>query len=176
MANTSDPHAPPSGDSLRREELVAYLDGELEAEDVRRMEERLSGDDVLQDELHRLERTWDMLAMLPRTEANPSLTKSTVEMLALESEGEFHRQAAARVRRRRLLWGTAAAMLFTAGLLGTLLAGAIWPDPDARLLRDLPIVQQSELYQQADNIEFLRLLRARGLFVNDDERQRTNTP
>ena len=46
----------------------------------------------------------------------------------------------------------------------------------APLLRDLPVVQQRESYQQADNLEFLRLLRERGFFVNDDERQRTNTP
>ncbi len=178
MTGLSDANAssPASGEPIRREDLVAYLDGELEADAARRLEDRLSGDESLREELRRLERAWDMLAMLPRTEANPSLTKSTVEMLALESEAQFHRQADRRVQRRRIMWGVAAAMLFTASLLGTILAGAIWPDPDAPLLRDLPVVQQSERYREADNIEFLRLLRERGFFVNDDERQRTNTP
>jgi hypothetical protein len=183
-------------ESMRRDDLVAYLDGELDADAARRMEERLRADEALQSELRRLERAWDMLSVLPRSEANPGLTKSTVEMLALETEGDFERQAATRVRRRRLMWVAAAAGLFTAGLLGTLLGAAAWPDPDAPLLRDLPVVRHVELYQQAGDVEFLRQLRQRGLFVNDglppsglpgsglpgsglpssDERQSTTTP
>jgi hypothetical protein len=44
------------------------------------------------------------------------------------------------------------------------------------LLSDLPVIRQRELYQQAGDIEFLRLLRQRGLFVSEDERQRDTTP
>src|SRR2546430_188175 len=99
----TDPTA--NDDPIRREELVAYLDGELDADAARRIEERLRTDERLRDELHRLERTWDMLATLPRTEADPSLTKSTVEMLALEAEGDFVLLARTRARRRLLAWG-----------------------------------------------------------------------
>jgi anti-sigma factor RsiW len=170
MTGSSDTNAQANDDSIRREDLVAYLDGELDAEAARRLEERLRGDETLRDELHWLEHTWDMLSTLPRTESHPSLAQSTIEMLALETAGDFQRQAARRVQRRRVMWGAAAAMLFTAGLLGTRWAGTLWPDPDAPLLRDLPVVRQSELYQQAGDVEFLRLLRQRALFVNDDER------
>jgi anti-sigma factor RsiW len=163
-------------DPLGREDLVAYLDGELDAEAARRLEERLRTDDTLRNELHRLERTWDMLATLPSTEADASLTKSTVEMLALETEEDVACQAATRLRRRRLAWATAAAMLFLAGLLGTRLAAAVWPDPDDPLLRDLHVVQQRDPYYQAGSVEFLRSLRQRGLFVSDDEHHQANTP
>jgi anti-sigma-K factor RskA len=169
-------NATASDEPVGREELVAYLDGELDAEAARRLEERLRTDEALQQELQRLERTWDLLSTLPRTESNPSITKSTIEMLALESEEDCRLQAARRVRRRRLMWAAAAAMLFLAGWLGTIVARTMWPDPDAPLLSDLPVIRQRELYQQAGDIEFLRLLRQRGLFVSEDERQRDNTP
>jgi anti-sigma factor RsiW len=167
MTDSPQPRSEASAESLRREELVAYLDGELEADAARQLEERLREDAALRDDLQRLERAWNLLATLPRAEADPSLTKSTVEMLALEAEGDLTRSAAKRGRLRRLAWGLAAGLLFAAGLLGTLTAQAIWPDPDAPLLRDLPVVQQLDSYQQAGSVEFLRLLRERGLFVQD---------
>src|SRR5439155_1016175 len=124
-----------SDDPIPREDLVAYLDGELDVEAASQIEERLRSDEHLRDELHRLERAWDLLAQLPRTEAKASLTQSTVEMLALEAEGELVLWAGKRTRRRLLAWGTAAAMLFVAGFLGTQAAANLWPDPDRPLLR-----------------------------------------
>ena len=116
-----------------------------------------------------------MLAALPRLEANASLTKSTVEMVALEAEGDFVLRASSRARRRRLAWGAAAAVLLVAGFLGTLVAAALWPDPDRALLRDLSVVNHLDRYQQADSVDFLRSLRQRGLFIHDDD-ERVNTP
>ena len=169
------PIPPANDDPIRREDLVAYLDGEMDAAAASRVEERLQHDDRLRDELHRLQRAWDMLGTLPRTEANPSLTRSTVEMLALEQEGDLVLRAGTHTRRRRLAWGAAAAILFVAGFLGALVAAAMWPDPERPLLHDLSVVQQLDPYQQAGSVEFLRALRQRGLFVHDED-ERANTP
>jgi anti-sigma factor RsiW len=172
MTDSPQPRSDAGASAPGREELVAYLDGELDAEAARQIEERLRTDAGLRDELHRLERAWNMLSTLPHAEADASLTKSTVEMLALEAEDDLACGAAKRGRLRLVAWGLAAALLFVAGLVGTLTAEAFWPDPDAPLLSDLPVVQQIDSYQQAGSVEFLRLLRERGLFVQDTAHDR----
>jgi anti-sigma factor RsiW len=171
---TSEPNSAADAEAIGREDLVAYLDGELDADAARRIEERLRTDETLRDELHRLDRAWNVLSTLPHAEADASLTKSTVEILALETEDDFGRGATRRRRQRLAAWATAAAMLFAAGLMGTLLAGAAWPDPDAPLLRDLPVVEQLDAYQQAGSVEFLQSLRERGLFVQDTSHDRAD--
>ena len=96
-------------------------------------------------------------------------------MLALEAEGDLVLKASTRTRRRILAWGAAAAIVFLAAFLGSRFASALWPDPDRALLHDLPVVQHLDPYQQARSVEFLRVLRQRGLFVHDDD-ERANTP
>jgi len=171
---TSNADSGTGAEPIEREDLVAYLDGELPPEVASRIEERLRSDEALRDELARLERAWDMLSTLPRTEAKPSLAKTTVEMLALELEDDVAIRSKTHHWRRWLGWGLAASTFFLAGLLGTVLAGALAPDPDAALLRDLPVVERLDSYHQARSIEFLRELRKRGLFVQDEERDRAD--
>ena len=43
------------------QELVAYLDGELDAETSTRVEQRLTEDDDYRTQLQQLQRTWDLL-------------------------------------------------------------------------------------------------------------------
>ena len=52
-------------DSLH-EELTSYLDGELDPQQVRRIEERLARDADYRAELQRMQRAWDLLDRLPR--------------------------------------------------------------------------------------------------------------
>ena len=68
------------------EELSAYLDGELDAESVRKVERRLARDGSYQLELQRLERAWRLLDDLPRATVDESFTKSTIEMVAVAEE------------------------------------------------------------------------------------------
>jgi hypothetical protein len=58
----------------------------------------------------------------------------------------------------------AGAMLLM-GLIGFAIGTQIRTDPNDKLLRDLPVLENFELYYQADNIEFLRMLEKEGLFV-----------
>ena len=53
-----DPHA-------HHEELVAYLDGELDAVGTDRIENLLASNPAIRSELRRLEQTWDLLDELP---------------------------------------------------------------------------------------------------------------
>ena len=152
--------------------LVAYLDGELDDESSREIEQRLTSDSALREQLTRLERTWDVLDELEQVEVDEDFTKTTIEMVALAAEDEYQREESQRpaLRRRRWLAGTA-------GILAACLAGAamVWgfaPDPNQQLIEDLPVLQKLDEYQQIDNIEFLKLLHEKRLFdaeAKDDD-------
>jgi anti-sigma factor RsiW len=68
----------PTHDSSTREELVAYLDGELDAAARQSVEERLARDAEYRSHLQSLQQAWDLLDELPRSSASESFTRTTV--------------------------------------------------------------------------------------------------
>ncbi len=152
-----------------QEELTAYLDGELDVAEVRRVEERLARDAVYRAELQRLERTWTLLDRLPRSTVDEGFTKSTIEMVAVVAsrEAEAVEDSLPRRRQRRRLIGLAGVV--AAGLVGFIAGHFIWPSPNEALLRDLPVLENLDRYYQADNLEFLQALEHEGLFIEGDD-------
>ncbi len=69
-------------DDREREELVAFLDGELTGEEARVIERRLSLDPTAREEAEALRRTWDLLDFLPRPEPSSSFTEKTLTRLS----------------------------------------------------------------------------------------------
>ena len=149
-------------------DLVAYLDGELDAQQARDVEDRLSRDADYRQQLRELQGTWDLLDHLPTADVDESFTRTTVAMVAVSASGDAERVAVRRGRRKRWLrWtGTvAAATAFAAGYV------AVWilvSRENQRLLRDLPVIQRLDQYRYADNIEFLRQLERERLFGEDE--------
>ncbi|MHB8898638.1 MAG: anti-sigma factor family protein [Thermoguttaceae bacterium] len=156
---------PPSLD----EELVAYLDGELDDQASRRVEELLTSDSSLRERLGRLERTWDALDKLDRSEVDEEFTRTTIEMLALVAEKEWQDEEEERPlrQRRRLLFGSAG--LLTACVGGFLAVWSFWPDPNQELLNDLPVLERLDEYRQIDDIGFLKLLHEEQLFPQENK-------
>jgi hypothetical protein len=151
-----------------QDELTAYLDGELDAENVRRVEERLARDAAYRGELNQLERAWNMLDRLPRASVDENFTKSTIEMVALSASQEAEaivRDLPKRRRRQRII---AAISMGAALLVGFAIGTQLWPNPNEQLLDDLPVLENLDLYYQADEIEFLRLLGEKGSFNDAD--------
>ncbi len=149
------------------EQLVAYLDGELEDEEVRRVEALVTADPKARELLAGLERTWAVLDRLDRTPLDEVFTRTTMEMVAVAAEGDLGRQRAEAPRRRhRRRWIGAGALLATA-LAGFLVAARFWPDPNRRLLEDLPLLEDFDEYRQIDDVGFLRMLHEQGLFAKD---------
>jgi len=147
------------------ERLVAYLDGELGAEDSRRVEELLATDAEVRETLQRLDRTWQALDELDRPELGDVFTRTTLEMVTLR-EADLDRsrrlQAPRIRRRRRWMVGLGLLSAFVAGFLAVRL---FWPDPNAELVRDLEVIEQFDQYREAGDLDFLRQLREAGLFV-----------
>lgn len=86
MSNSNNPTS--ETDPGPNADLVAYLDGELAEDDRLQVESRLATDESYRAELAQLQRTWDVLDVLPKTTADPSFTQSTIEMAALNAGKE----------------------------------------------------------------------------------------
>jgi hypothetical protein len=149
------------------EELVAYLDGQLDRQSARAVEQRLASEEPVRRRLQELAQSWDLLDQLPHAVAGDAFTRSTVEMVAVAAEQEVaeQQQEEPSCRARRWLWGVAAAL--AVGIAGYVLAASVWTDPNEKLIRDLSVIENQERYKQAGDIEFLKRLNEEGLFSDD---------
>ena len=151
------------------EELVAYLDGELDTKEVQRVERRLADDGEYRARLNALQRAWDLLDSLPRSSVDESFTQSTVKLVALNAEDEARKAKGQSTVWRRLVWlvGTAGAVAAAWG--GYVLVMGQLSQPNEQLVQDLPIIENVDLYRHAESIEFLRDLDREGLFAQEVE-------
>ncbi len=163
-----DPHDHYAEDA-ELEELVAYLDGELESERATRVEERLATDPAYRTRLRELARTWEMLDHLPQSSVSEHFTETTVELVAVQAEKDLRTQQVAVVRKQqsvRLVLAMVAVVSCLAGF------GLIWSwqqRGERRFLRDLPIIEELDMYRVADSVDFLQSLEERGLFTENEE-------
>ena len=155
-----------------QEELVAYLDGELDADASDRVEQQLAADSVYRQKLKELQAAWDLLDQLPQAPVTESFTQTTVEMVALTAEAEV--QAAEKRLGRRRQWGVLA-IGFTAAaalLVGYVIMAQRLDRSNQRLVHDLPVIENVDLYRIADSVDFLKSLDEASLF----EEEQTHVP
>lgn len=157
----------PGNPTISDEDLVAYLDGELDDAASRRIEETLVADPKVRQALQDLERTWDLLDELDDGGVDDRFTRSTLEMVAVAAAADLAKEQDAQRRKRWPGW--------MAGLAGALVAAAVgfaavklsWPDPDRRMAQDLPLLEQLDQYRQIDGFEFLKRLHEEHVFGED---------
>ncbi len=139
-----------------RGNLVAYLDGELDEVDSRAIATKLTASVTARREIEMLQKTWELLEHLPRPRASESFTQRTLtEVDRLSVAGDMRMGAASRTVRRVLIMvvGVLASMAcFGVGLAVT---RWVWPDPTARLVRDLSIAEHLDEYRDVGTFEFL---------------------
>ena len=161
---------PPDKREQIQEELTAYLDGELNVEARRKVEERLSRDSSYRSELNRLQKAWDLLDTLPRANVGEQFTTTTLEMAAVAAAEEDTAVARpSKAIERRLSW------MLAGGSLAALVAGyfighARWRSPNEALLRDLTVIENLDAYREVQEIEFLRGLSQEKLFDEGSQR------
>jgi anti-sigma factor RsiW len=148
-----------------REDLTAYLDGELDEVTSRSVETRLNLDPKARAEADALQQAWSMLDYLPRSEPSTTFTHRTLERLALRT---------GTVRRPRwrpwaagLAW---AAAVFVAAAAGFGASRFIWRQPaepddlQEQMVQHLRAIEKVNLYEHADDINFLKALDQPDLF------------
>jgi anti-sigma factor RsiW len=154
-----------------RENLVAYLDGELDEEAAQALEARLNRDPQIRAEVEALRQTWTLLDYLPRAQPSETFTNKTMERLTLVRSGARTGIMPRPRAGSRLGWiGWAAAVLLA---LGGGLFGARWwfartaTDVDDTLVRHLRVLEKWRTYEHVDDLDFLRSLDHPDLFGDD---------
>jgi anti-sigma factor RsiW len=147
------------------EEIVAYLDGELDSDAEARVVRRLSDDPAYRARLSQLQHAWDLLDNLRGAEADDEFTASTVAMVAVHAEQESKSRQMRVVRQRSYAWlGLAAiALLSIAGGYYVLLLRVT--RADRNLVRDLPVIERVDEYRNIDDLSFLKALERENLFA-----------
>lgn len=147
------------------EEIVAYLDGELDSEAEARVVRRLSEDASYRSRLGQLQQAWDLLDNLRGSEADDEFGQSTVAMVAVQAEAEAKTLKLRVVRRRKLTWLAVAALTLVSVVGGFAALRQRLTQDDRNLVRDLPVIERVDEYRNIDNIEFLRQLERENLFA-----------
>ena len=158
---------PANAEPSLEEQLVAYLDGELDTEASRRVEELLAADPKVRQTLQGLDRTWELLDELEAPQVADRFTQSTLEMVTVAAAEDTERSRTEASRRRRRWWVIGSGSLLAAGAAGFLVV-ALWPDPNRQLIDDLPLLENLDEYRQIDDVQFLRRLHEQGVFAEED--------
>ena len=144
---------------VERANLVAYLDGELNEAESRAIATKLSLSPTARREVEALEQTWELLEQLPRLKAPENFTEKTLTEVRQLDEAGGRLESALATNISRLLqasaWVAASAVAF---VLGFVLIHFFWPNPTARLARDLSVAEHLDEYRDVGDFDFLKEL------------------
>lgn len=154
--------------SAERANLVAYLDGELNEAEAQAIATKLTKSVTARREIEVLEKTWSMLDHLPRPQVSDDFTARTLtEVQRLSTEGDKFESAVRQTTQRFLR----VAVWLVVGLLtvgtGYAITQWVWPNPTARLARDLPIAEHLDEYREVGDFELLDILAHSSEFGTD---------
>jgi hypothetical protein len=112
-----------------RENLTAFLDGELDSKTARALEAKINLDPEARKEVEALKQAWGMLDYLPRAQPSLTFTSRTLERLSKEKMGQVL-EAGNIDRQRTFFWLHAlswTAALFIVAGAGMLLGQVLFP-------------------------------------------------
>ena len=176
LTDLPNPAESPADDT----ELIAYLDGELDADAAVRVEARLSRDPAARAAAEAYKKSYDLLDYLPTAEPRPDFTSRTITRLHPIVSGSQPLPAGSGFvpmlppRRRAwpelLAWGVAAVLVLVLGYVGHSVARPVLNPPpaiDEPTLADLEVIERLPLYLGVDDVAFLKQLDAADLFAED---------
>lgn len=155
----------------QRDDLVAYLDGELPDPKSQQIDLVLARSEVARHEVEALARTWEMLDVLPTLKAPPEFTERTMTSLKV-SEVPFDLTAQpwfATLKRSATvaLWIGA---IGASGWAGFQITNHWVDNPSQRMLQDLPTLEKLDLYQEVESLDFLDKLQKSRLFEEGSDK------
>lgn len=143
------------------ERIVAYLDGELSSEESAQVEQRLATDESFRQELQGAERAWTALDELPMAHVGDDFSRTTMEMVVNAARQDVQARTIALPVQQRKRKTTTVVLATMAVLLGALFFRVLWKNPNRRLLADLPVIQNVDIYTQFQSVQFLQQLHHR---------------
>ncbi len=133
----------------------------------RALEERLARDPKVRDRLRALSGSWDMLDALPRAMLDERFARTTVEMVSLAASEDLAGEQVRAQSRHRRRWMLGAICALAAAMVGFAAFMFAFPDPNAALLADLPLVENLDAYDSVDSVDFVRQLYSAGVFGDE---------
>jgi hypothetical protein len=142
-----------------RADLVAYIDGELPEGVSRSLATKLTHSATGRVEVEMLKKTWELLGHLPLPPAPPQFAERTITEIRRRETRSPTWDPRVKTWTARTGYLVAYLILAAVGLgLGYVATYWLWPDPSARLARDLTLAEHLDEYREAGSFEFLRQL------------------
>jgi anti-sigma factor RsiW len=175
-----------TSDSQQNEDLVAYLDGELNDDDASRLEETLAEQASIRRDVENLTRVWELLDLLPGSKASANFTERTLSAIQTRQAQTDAEEADMRpmVTAKGHQWRARARQvtLRFAAFLGLAIVGAIGfngtfrrnAEPMEQLLQDLPVIERLDQYREVGSLEFLEELNDSGLLDGNGDAGNSN--
>lgn len=139
------------------EQLVAYLDGELDRRERAELETRLIDDESLRVRLQQLQVGWDLLGELEAPESSLKLVESTLELAVADIKMASSSRGRSWWGRFRWQWKVLCACLI--GVASTLVVASLVKSRQyQRQLKDLAIVENLDAYLYGSDIALMRQL------------------
>lgn len=140
------------------QELVAYLDGELDESERHQLEERLLADSGLRRRLSDLQSGWEMLDILPPATVTEDFARTTVELVAAGQS-----QLLAAQKQKSSWWrfgrtGVLVLITLAAGGMSYLYPGVVEQRQFEQQLEDLPLAAHLDAYLIEMDLEMVQRL------------------
>lgn len=149
-----------------RDDLVAYLDGELDESRSGQIDQVLARSEVARHEVEALARTWELLDVLPRVAAPSDFAETTMTSLKVaETRTPITEQPWFDYVRRGGVVAVWAAALSISAAVGFQITSRWVPNPHEEVLRDLPLLEKLHQYEDVKDVEFLRQLQKINAFA-----------
>jgi len=183
VADTAPDPGDDGAESAATEELVAYLDGELDPKASEAFATRLSLDPKLRAEADAFQRAWDILDVLPRPQPSANFATRTLSQAipvpaasgtqVVPYPGQAFPSASLPAQRPGPgFWLTSAVIIFAAAVGGYLGHRALAPTPKSALpdppLEDVTLMKNLRLYRNVDDMDYLKKLDMPELFGEEE--------
>lgn len=151
-----------------RENLSAYLDGELDDGGTQRIESLLVQSSVARNDVELLSKTYDLLDELPRPDAPKDFLEKTLATAKMEQVKHpiSEQQWFITTQKILILTGWTVALV-VASVIGFMVTNQYIERPDDALIEQLPLIQSLDRYEEVKNVEFLDLLTADEKLLED---------
>jgi hypothetical protein len=142
-----------------RDNLTAYLDGELDESMTQQIETVLAQSTVARNDVEVLAKTYDLLDLLPRPKASNDFSEKTLSIAMLgEVRPDYRRSRWYKLTQRGGRWAGWAVILLAVSAVSFSIARFRIPREDDLLLDDLDVIQHLDEYEAAGSVDFLRRL------------------
>jgi hypothetical protein len=150
----------------QREDLVAYLDGELPEVETQQIDQVLARSEVARHEVEALARTWELLDLLDKPQASAGFTQRTLMTLKVsELRTKWTDQPWFAYVRKGAIAVVWLVVLSVFGVGGYVATTKLVPNPQAELLTLLPLVRNLDLYLQLNDFDYVKRLQQLNAFT-----------